>query len=434
MLSRQELLASFPAGERTADRRLVGVEYEKLLQDYKTGLSIPWTGKYGIESVMKFLVDSFGWEPYEEEDITIALKRGKQRITLEPGGQFEMSGAPLRTLGEIRAELDNHLEEMGAVEETFPIRSRWYGLNPSECIEQIKWMPKPRYRTMRRYMPTKGSLGLAMMGLTCTVQANLDILSEVDFARKLRMGTGIGPLITALFANSPFYCGEPSGYQSFRAHVWHDTDPDRCGTRRFVFETDAGYEDYVNWALSVPIYFVKRAGRYIDLAGKGTFKELNEGRVDGHHAEPEDWQLHLSTLFPDVRARPHLEFRQADVVPPEMIMALPALCKGLMYDEVAADAAWDLVKGFTFDERQTLSRDAAKDAIRASRPGRLGTIAALCGELIAIAAHGLDRQATAGQGADDDGKYLDPLREIVASGRTLADKTLERWGEARRRS
>ena len=434
MLSRDDLLASFPAGEKKLEARAIGTEYEKLLRHYQTGLSIPWTGKYGIESVMRFFSDSFGWEPYEEEGIIIALKRGTQSITLEPGGQFEMSGAPLKTLREVKAELDNHLEELGAMSESFPIRVGWLGLNPAQTIDQVNWMPKPRYRTMRRYMPTVGKLGLGMMGLTCTVQANLDILSQEDFAKKIKMGNGVGALVTALFANSPIFAGQPSGFQSYRAHIWHHTDDARSGLRRFVFDTDAGYEDYIEWALDVPIYFVKRDGRYIDLAGKGTFRDLNVGRISGHHAEPSDWQLHLSTLFPDVRARPHLEFRHADVVPPEAIVALPALWKGLTYDEVACEAAWDLVKRWTWDERERLSRDVAKDAIRASRPGALGTILPLCSELLDISAHGLSRQALRGEGEVDDVHYLDVLREIVTSERTFADRTLMAFDAAKTRT
>ncbi len=424
MVTKNDLLAPFEKGPRLAAERVIGAEYEKLLVDYKTGLSIPWDGKYGIEAVMKFFSDSFGWEPYEEEGVIIALKRNGQCITLEPGGQFEMSGAPVKSLREVKGELDNHLEELGALSESFPVRVQWLGLNSRQTPETAHWMPKPRYRTMRRYMPTVGTRGLQMMALTCTVQVNLDITSQEDFAFKMKLGTRVGPLITALFANSPIMNGAPSGFQSWRAHVWHDVDNARCGMPRFVFDTDCGFEDYANWALDVPMYFVKRHHRYVDIAGKGTFRHLMAGRISGHHAEPEDWQLHLSTLFPDVRARPHLEFRQADVVPPEAIVALPALCKGFIYDEDAAQAAWDLVKRWSYEDCLQLSRDVAKHAVRASRPGTLGTVQGLCAELVRIAQWGLERQVHAGLGDATDTAHLDVLHHIAASGETFADKTL----------
>lgn len=422
-MNRNDLLELFPAGERKKEDRRIGAEYEKLLVDRKTGLSLPWSGKYGIEAVLKFFCDHFGWEPYEDEGIIIALRRGDQSITLEPGGQFEMSGAPQKSLNDVEAELKNHEEELFALRDSMPVDVQWLGINPKQGIDQVNWMPKPRYRTMRRYMPLKGKLGLAMMGLTCTVQSNLDITGEADFAKKMKMGTGVGPLVTALFANSWQFEGQDSGFQSFRANVWHHTDPDRSGMPRFVFDTDCGYEDYVNWVLDVPLYFVKREGKYVDLAGKGTFRDLMAGRVSGHHARPEDWKLHMSTVFPDVRARPFLEFRQADVVPPEGIVALSALWKGIVYDDDACDAAWALVKKQSYDQHLQLSRDVARDALGASRPNALGTILPLCKELLDISAEGLRREAAAGRGDSHDDRHLAVLYEIVQSGETFATRS-----------
>lgn len=425
MLTRKELIAPFFAGETAAADRLIGTEYEALVRSCATGQTVTYDGPGGIERILRHLADDFGWDPVDEHGHVIALTQDGKSITLEPGGQFEMSGAPVRTLTETEAELKKHLEEIESIEDRFPVRVHWRGLNPWQTPEQISWMPKDRYRIMRQYLPTRGRYGIHMMGLTCTVQANLDCRDQPGFAKRLRTTTALGALVNALFANSPLLGGEPSGFQSFRAHIWTSVDPDRCFLQRFVFETDAGYEDYVNWALEVPLFFVKRDGKYVDLAGKARFLDLMEGRVEGLHATEADWQLHLSTLFPEVRARPHLEFRSCDVVPPEAICACPALWKGLVYDDGALDAAWDLVKKLSFSQRIQLAQDVAKDAIRARRPQGAGTVGDLCRDLLAIATEGLSRQAARGLGDAGDARFLAPLLEVVDTGRTFADRALE---------
>jgi len=404
----------------------MGTEYEVLVQHRDTGLTVPYAGPAGIGILLAHLSERFGWERVQESGHLIELKRPKQSITLEPGGQFEMSGAPLKTLREVQAELDEHVEELAALASEYPVDFHWVGANPWQGVEAIQWMPKARYSIMKRYLPTRGSLALNMMGLTCTVQANLDYTSEADFAKKMRLSAGVGALATAMFANSPITAGSRSGYKSFRAQIWTDMDPDRCGLPRFVFETDGGYAEYVNWVLDVPLFFVKRGGEYLDLAGKGTFRMLMETGVEGHRAQDGDWDLHMSTVFPDVRARPHLEMRTCDCVPPEMIPSCPALWKGLLYDEDSADAAWDLVKGLSYTDRVLLTHEVPRHALATPRPNGAGTVGDLCRDLVQIARLGLERQAAEGLGEVGDAEFLNPLTAVVTSGVTPADRTLER--------
>ncbi len=377
--------------------------------------------------MLAFLSERFGWSPVTEvlegRENIIALTRDKQSITLEPGGQVEMSGAPARTLREVKDELTRHTNELEYLMDRFGVRFEWRGLNPRQTPETAHWMPKGRYRFMRRYMPTVGDRGLWMMSLTCTVQVNLDFQDEAHFSRGLKTGTGLSALITALFANSPLTLGEPNGYQSYRSHIWTRTDPARSHLHRFVFDTDAGFEDYIEWLLDTPMYFIYRKG-YREVPKGLTFRQFMRGGLPGEGPDLDDWKLHVSTVFPDVRARPHLEFRSADVVPPWMIPALPALCVGVFYDAGALEAAWDLVKGWTFDERVMFAADVAKDALRARRPRGKGTAQDLCRDLLQIAQEGLERETRAGRGAAEDVTYLKPLWDIVDSGRTLADRVL----------
>jgi glutamate--cysteine ligase len=419
-----QLLAPFHKGGVARPDRVIGTEYEVLIEDAAQGQTVAYDGQPGIFRLLDGMRQEFGWEPVLEKDKLIELRRDGKSITLEPGGQFEMSGAPLKTLRETQAELDAHVHELAVMAEHMPIRVHWLGMNPWQLPEDVRWMPKGRYSIMRGYMPTRGDRGTYMMGMTCTVQANLDYVDEADFARKFKLATGLGSLVTALFANSPILAGRPTGFMSYRAHIWTRTDPDRCGIPAFVFETDAGFEDYVRWALDVPMYFVTRDGEYVDRTGMGTFGELMhaEGPLE---ARVDDWELHLSTVFPDVRARPHLEMRTADCVPPELITACPALWKGLIYDESAADAAWDLIKALTMDERVAMAATAARQSIDGRRPRRAkGTLGDLCRDMLAIAREGLLRLRDEGLGEEGDEDFLDPLDQIIGTGRTPAHETL----------
>ena len=425
MLSRQEMLAPFRAGETPIPSRAIGLEFETLVQDRQTGRTVPYAGPHGIAAILQLFADRFGWEPVLENGNAIALSRGRQSITLEPGGQLELSGAPHTRLADVEAELLDHLDALDVVQRELPVDVHWLGMNPWQSHREIQWVPKGRYEVMKRYLPTRGRMAHYMMGLTCTVQSNLDYTTEADFARKLRVTTGLSPIVTALFANSPRHAGKVTPYQSFRARVWTEVDPDRCGTHRFVFDTDAGYDDYASWVRDVPLFFVVRDGSYVDLAGRATFRDLNEGRVPGLEATLEDWTLHMSTVFPDVRARPYLEMRASDVVPPEAIMSSPALWKGIVYDEDCTDAAWDLTKNLTSGQRVELADSVGRCGLWTRRPDGPGHVLDLARDLVLIASEGLRRQAAAGLGDADDDRHLAPLVEIVESGRSFADRTLK---------
>jgi len=423
-VSNDEFLNTFTRGITPREERVLGCEYEALAISTVTGKSVTYDGSAGINQLLQSLADGHGWSPKFENNALVALTRERQSITLEPGGQVEMSGAPLRELAEVDAELQRHLAELATLEAEFPVRFDFRGMNPHQSVAEVQWMPKERYVVMRNYLPTRGQYGHYMMGLTCTVQANLDFTSEPDFAFKLKLANGIASLVNALFANSPVYNGKPTGYLSYRAHIWTSVDPERCWLHRFVFDTDCSFQDYVDWALDIPMFIIERHGKVVDIAGQVTFRELNKGKLDGYGATVQDWELHLSTLFPEARARPHLEMRSADVVPPEAIVACPALWKGLLYDDDCAQAAWDLVKKFSFNQRLELHEDVARNALEARRPDGAGNVGDLCNELVSIGSEGLARQAAEGLGQDSDVQFLNPLKRIVASGKTYAQRFL----------
>jgi glutamate--cysteine ligase len=375
----------------------------------------------------------FGWEGvYEDSDngpVLIALSKGMASVSLEPGGQFELSGAPYETIHEIDAETRQHLDEVRAVGGELGLGFLGLGFSPIWTREQTPVMPKGRYKIMRAYMPKVGTLGLDMMFRTCTVQANLDYSSEADMARKFRASLALQPVATALFANSPFTEGRPNGWLSGRAAVWTDTDPDRTGLLDFVFEDGFGYERYVEYALDVPMYFVKRSGRYVDASGK-SFRAFMDGKLDvveGQKPTMKDWVDHLSTLFPEVRLKTYLEMRGADCGPPPMLNALPALWAGVLYDDEALDAALELSKGWSAEERQRLRVSAARRGLKAEAGRR--SLRDVAVEMVEIAKGGLKRRARLSNGADETG-YLAPLEEIADSGVTLAERWLDRYHNA----
>ena len=409
-------------GEKDKEKLAIGCEYEALVIDPKHKKTVSYTGPNGIEAILRFMAERLQWQPMVESGQLIALTKDNKSITLEPGGQFELSGAPYRTLLEVKAELDLHVQELQTLEEHFGLSFQWRGLNPFQSTEQVNWMPKPRYEIMRRYLPTQGALAKTMMGLTCTVQTNLDYWSEEHFSRALRTTTGIGALVTAMFANSPWVHGDSKRYQSYRSLVWTQVDPDRCGIQPFIFESDCGYADYVDWAVNVPMFFLYREGTYIEMGGRASFLDLMEHRVSGHDASMKDWDLHLSTVFPDVRAKTHLEFRTADVVPPQVIPACPALWKGIVYSDACLDAAWDLVKKWSLSQRRDFAKAVACEGLKARLPVGAGVAQDLCRELLSIASSGLQEQAVSGHADDEDQQYLEPLYEILSSGVTWADK------------
>ena len=346
--TRDELVAWIAAGEKPKSQFRVGTEHEKIPFFVSGRTPVPYDGRRGIRALLEGMQMLLGWEPILEGKTIIGLAdvTGGGAISLEPGGQFELSGAPVETIHRTCNELNSHLAQLRQVAEPLGIGFLGIGMSPLWTREQTPVMPKGRYKIMSNYMPKVGSLGLDMMFRTCTVQANLDFSSEPDMVKKLRVSLALQPIATALFANSPFTEGKPNGYLSFRSHIWEDTDNARSGMLPFAFEAGMGYERYVDYALDVPMYFVKRGSEYIDVAGS-SFRDLLAGKhpaLPGERASISDWANHLSTIFPEVRLKRYLEMRGADAGPWKNICALPAFWVGLFYDDVSLDAAWEVVK------------------------------------------------------------------------------------------
>ncbi len=420
-----QLAEAHARGERARDGWLVGAEYEKF--GFVGGEPLRYRsrrGRPGIETLFAALEER-GWEALRDRDVVVGMRRGKASIALEPGGQVELSGSPLPTVHEVVAEMTAYEADLEAVRSDVPVRWVWAGAQPVHANEALDFMPKRRYAFMRRYLPTRGRLALTMMQATSTVQANFDYDGERDMGRKLRVGMGLSSIVNAMFANSPLRDGKPSGFRSFRAMVWEETDPDRCGLLPWVFDGEAPtYERYAEWAARVPMFFILRGGELVEPGGM-TFCDFMKGGLEGQEPTLEDWSLHLSTLFPEVRLKTYLEVRSADCVPPRLLPALPALWKGVLYDDVALDAAWDLVRKWTFGQRVDHRRAAAKHALAADTPQGYAT-RELARELIAIARFGLERQAKL-RGHEPEGAFLDPLERLVDAGETLADRTLAWW-------
>ena len=424
---RQQLLEVFAGGEKPADKWKIGTEHEKFVY-CRNDLHAPaYDEPGGIRDLLLALTE-FGWEPIEEKGKVIAMKGADGTVSLEPAGQLELSGAALDNLHETCAETGRHLEQVKAIGEKTGKGFLGLGMWPDKTREELPIMPKGRYKIMLDYMPKKGNLGLDMMLRTCTIQTNLDYASEADMAQKFRVGLALQPLATALFANSPFTEGRPNGFLSFRSHIWSDTDPDRTGMLPFVFEDGFGYERYLDYALDVPMYFAYRDGEYLDASGL-SFRDFLEGELPilpGEKPTLDDWNDHLSTIFPEVRLKSFLEMRGADGGPWNRICALPALWVGLLYDQAALDAAWDMVKGWTLEEREALRDSVPKLGLKAPVPGGR-TLGEIAPEVLDIATAGLSARARLNGSGDNESGFLDPLREIVASGKTPAERLLDRY-------
>jgi glutamate--cysteine ligase len=421
----EQLVAEFHAAAKPRAQWKIGTEYEKLVVDARTGKAAPFDGPRGIERLLRALADRFGWEPRDEEGAVIALARDGVSITLEPGGQLELAGRPLATLHEARDEVTAHVRELAAVGPELGLAFLGLGCHPTSALDEIPWVPKQRYRIMREYMSRVGTMGHRMMKQTATVQANIDFDSERDAMEKIRVGMGVAPVVNAIFASSPLVDGEFSGHLSFRGHVWTDTDRARCGLLPFAFRNDASFADYVDWALDVPMYFILRGGRYVtDVTGVPFRRFLGEG-WQGEPATMDDWSLHLTTLFPEVRLKSFIEFRSADSQTPDRVLALPALAKGLFYTADCQQAAVDLVKRWTFDDVESLYREVTRGGFAPRIKGI--RVAELAREVIAIAAEGLRRQAVLDGDGRDESRYLDPVLEQAERGRTLAEDLLRHW-------
>jgi glutamate--cysteine ligase len=429
---REQLVAPMQAGEKPPADWRIGTEHEKLVyrRDSKRAPSYDEPG--GIREILLEL-RQFGWEPVEEGGNVIAMSGPDGTVSLEPAGQLELSGAPLENLHQTCAETGRHLDQVKAIGESCGVGFLGLGMWPDKRRDELPIMPKGRYEIMLRHMPRVGSLGLDMMLRTCTIQVNLDYCSEANMARKFRVGLALQPLATALFANSPFTEGRPNGFLSYRSHIWSDTDPHRTGMLPFVFEDGFGYERYVDYMLDVPMYFVFRDGKYIDAAGE-SFRDFLAGKLPalpGELPTASDWTDHLSTAFPEVRLKSFLEMRGADGGPWNRICALPALWVGLLYDDAALDAAWDLVKGWSMDEREALRGAVPKLALDAPLPGG-GKLLDLARDVLEIARQGLNARARFNSSGDNEAGFLEPLQEIVASGKVPAQRLLDKfhgpWG------
>ena len=423
--SRDQLIASFARGEKPRDRWRIGTEHEKFVYRTRDHAAPSWDEPGGIRALLMEL-QQYGWKAVEENGNLIALTGADGSVSLEPAGQFELSGAPLDNLHQTCAETGRHLEQVKAAGEKLGIGFLGLGMWPDKTRAELPIMPKGRYAIMLRHMPRVGSMGLDMMLRTCTIQVNLDYASEADMVKKFRVGLALQPLATALFANSPFTEGKPNGFLSYRSHIWSDTDPARTGMLPFVFEDGFGYERYADYMLDVPMYFVYRDGRYIDAAGL-SFRDFLKGELGvlpGEKPTLDDWNDHLSTAFPEVRLKTFLEMRGADGGPWNKICALPAFWVGLLYDDNALDAAWDLVKDWSLEDRQTLRDAVPKQALDAPLPGG-GRLRDIAGHVLDIAHAGLAARGRGNFAGDNETGFLDPLREVVRSGKVPAQVLLD---------
>ena len=409
----------------------IGTEHEKFAYRLKDFSPLPYDGPDGIRALLEGMTE-FGWKPAMENGHVIALTGvNNGAISLEPAGQVELSGAPVETIHQTCDEVNGHLQQVKAIARKLNIGFLGLGYRPTGKLRDVPWMPKGRYKIMRDYMPKKGTRGLDMMLSTCTVQVNLDFDSEATMVKMFRIGLALQPVATALFANSPFKEGKPTGFLSYRSYVWMDTDNERCGMLPFVFDSGFGFERYVDYMLDVPMYFVYRDGKYIDVAGQ-SFRDFMAGKLPGLPGERPtigDWENHLTTAFPEVRMKRFLEMRGADGGPWARLCALPALWVGLLYDSEARDAAWDLVHDWTAEERQRLRDEVPRTALKTRFRNR--TVREIALDVLEIAHAGLCRRARLNNVGMDETSFLRPLFQIAESGLTPAEELLaayeRRW-------
>jgi glutamate--cysteine ligase len=433
--STDELVDYLAEGNKPRDKWRIGTEHEKFPFYVDGHAPVPYGGERGIRALLEGMQRTLGWEPILDEGRIIGLVEptGQGAISLEPGGQFELSGAPLETIHQTCREGNAHLAQLREIAEPLGIRFLGLGGSPKWTLGETPKMPKSRYEIMTRYMPKVGSKGLDMMYRTCTIQVNLDFESEKDMRRKMQVSLKLQPLATALFANSPFTEGRPNGLKSWRGEIWTDTDNQRSGLLPICFSETFGFADYVEWALDVPMYFVIRDGRYHDMTHI-TFRQFMDGAA--HNSIPDgmptmgDWANHLSTLFPDVRLKRFLEMRGADGGPWRRICALPAFWVGLLYDEAALDAAEMLTADWTFEEVRDLRAAVPAEGIAATFRG--GSLRDIAREVLDISRAGLKGRGRKNRDGYDESTFLSTLDEVVARGTTSAEEMLSayhtRWG------
>lgn len=429
-VEKSDLINWIAAGEKPTEQWRLGTEHEKFGFELDSLRPMTYEGEKGIRRMLEGFA-AFGWQPIMEHDHPIGMKKSGCSITLEPGGQLELSGAPLSNVHQTCNEVHTHLKEVKMIADRLGVGFVGLGFQPKWRRQDIPWMPKGRYVIMRNYMPKVGTLGHDMMLRTCTVQVNLDFSSEADMIKKFRTSLALQPIATALFANSPFVEGKPSGYLSYRAHVWTDTDPNRSGMLPFVFESGMSYERYVDYMLDVPMYFVRRNGEYLDASGL-SFRDFMDGKLSilpGERPSMTDWEDHTTTAFPEVRLKQFLEMRGADGGPWHRLCALPALWVGLLYDDAALEAAWDIARDWTAQQREQLRLDVMRHGLNATIGNK--RVQDLARDVLEIASEGLSNRQQLSSSGDDESGFLTPLKEIVESGVTPAERKLRdfetRW-------
>ncbi|MCR9193290.1 MAG: glutamate--cysteine ligase [Hyphomonas sp.] len=434
-----ELVEWFEVGSKPKADWRIGTEHEKFGFTWSDLKPLPYDGAASIKAMLEGLRDRFDWSPIEENGYLIGLKKNGASVSLEPGGQFELSGAPLEHIHQTCNEVGQHLNEVREIAEPLGIGFIGLGASPIWSMEETPIMPKGRYKIMRAYMEKVGRLGRQMMFRTCTVQSNLDYGSEADMVKKFRVSLALQPLGTALFANSPFLEGRPNGFLSYRSQIWTDTDPDRTGMLPFVFEDGFGFERYVDYALDVPMYFVRRGGKYLDASGL-SFRDFMDGKLPilpGERPAIDDFEDHLSTIFPEVRLKRFLEMRGSDSGPWSRLCAFSAFWTGLLYDENALDAAWDLVKSWTAGDREALRQTVRTIGLKAPVPGGR-SLQDLGAEVLEIARSGLRSRAKLSVSGDDETGFLQELDRIIETGTTPAEELLrayhEDWGQDARKA
>ncbi|MEM7190307.1 MAG: glutamate--cysteine ligase [Pseudomonadota bacterium] len=427
--SRDDLANYMASGCKPKEDWRIGTEHEKFGYCKDTLKPLPYDGPRSIRAMLEGLRDRFGWDPLEEGGNIIGLTKDGANVSLEPGGQLELSGAPLETIHETCDEVNHHLEEVRSIADEIGAKFIGLGAAPHWTHEEMPMMPKGRYKLMTRYMGQVGTHGTQMMYRTCTVQVNLDFSSEADMVQKLRVALALQPVATALFANSPFFEGKANGHQSWRSRIWRDLDADRTGMLPWVFEDGMGFERWADYALDVPMYFVYRDGEYIDALGQ-SFRDFLDGKLPALPGEVptlSDWADHLTTIFPEARIKKFIEMRGADGGPWRRLCALPALWVGLLYDQDAQDAAWDLAKDWTAEEREQLRIDASVKGFGAEIRGR--SMRDLARDVLAISEAGLKARAREGAGGmiPDERHFLNALHDLVETGKTSSDELLERY-------
>lgn len=427
--SRADLIEAMARGAKPRSEWRIGTEHEKHLFRKDPLRPVPYEGDDGVRALIAGIEARTGWHPFYDREFPIGLRNNEVAggISLEPGGQFELSGSPQETIHGSAAELHAHLQDCRVVGGPLNIHFLGLGVTPLWSVAEIPAMPKSRYGIMTPYMDQVGTLGTSMMYRSATVQANLDFADEADMVKKLRVSVALQPIVTALFANSPFVDGKPSGFLSFRSHIWLNTDNARTGILPFVFEDGFGFERYADYALDVPMYFVIRNGRYVNVAGE-SFRAFLHGelpQLPGEKPRIKDWENHLSTLFPEVRLKQFLEMRGADMGDAASVLALPALWVGLLYDAASLDGAWELVKDWTAEERQALRNEVPRTAIHTRFRNR--TVAEIGDDILALACEGLERRAHLDETGRDETRYLGPVEATLEQRKTPAERWLDRY-------